>query len=150
MLMYDCLKKEMKSKLVFQFIKNIQRPQYIEILKFKKEISSNADEIEIDFVDSSINDYKVYDCNTKFTDKEETNSISVYYNQKNYFNCGDGKHSVEIIFSDFMNKSIKSKDCVIEYDGIEYTPIEDFGKLFSFYKPGGKAKNNICLFKQSF
>ena len=127
MLMYDCLKKEMKSKLVFQFIKNIQRPQYIEILKFKKEISSNADEIEIDFVDSSINDYKVYDCNTKFTDKEENNSISVYYNQKNYFNCGDGKHSVEIIFSDFMNKSIKSKDCVIEYDGIEYTPIEDFG-----------------------
>ena len=61
MLMYDCLKKEMKSKLIFQFIKNIQRPQYIEILKFKKEISPNADEIEIDFVDSSINDYKVYD-----------------------------------------------------------------------------------------
>ena len=54
MLMYDCLKKEVRSKLVFQFIKNIQRPQYIEILKFKKEISPNADEIEIDFVDSSI------------------------------------------------------------------------------------------------
>lgn len=127
MLMYDCLKKEVKSKLVFQFIKNIKRPQYIEILKFKKEISPNADEIEVDFFDSSINDYKIYDCNTKFTEKEETNSISVYYNQKNYFNCGDGKHSVEIIFSDFMNKSLKSKDCVIEYDGVEYTPIEDFG-----------------------
>ena len=71
MLMYDCLKKEVKSKLVFQFIKNIKRPQYIEILKFKKEISPNADEIEVDFFDSSINDYKIYDCNTKFTEKEE-------------------------------------------------------------------------------
>ena len=76
--MYDCLKKEMKSKLVFQFIKNIQWPQYIEILKFKKEISPNADEIEIDFVDSSINDYKVYlETNSKYK-TEFINGVTYY------------------------------------------------------------------------
>ena len=41
MLMFQSLKKEVKSKLIFQFMKNAKKPQYIEILKFKKEINLN-------------------------------------------------------------------------------------------------------------
>ena len=129
MLMFDSLKKELKSKLKFQFMKKAKKPQYIEILKFKKEIPLDSDEIEIDFVDLSINEYKVYDCNTKYLNETHTNSVSIYYNQTNYYLCGDGNQSAEIIFSDFMNKSIESENCSIEYDGIKYFPQEDFGLL---------------------
>ena len=129
MLMFDSLKKELKSKLKFQFMKKAKKPQYIEILKFKKEIPLDSDEIEIDFVDLSINEYKVYDCNTKYINETHTNSVSIYYNQTNYYLCGDGNQSAEIIFSDFMNKSIESENCSIEYDGIKYFPQEDFGLL---------------------
>ena len=127
--MFDSLKKELKSKLIFQFMKNAKKPQYLEVLKFKKEIAMNSNEIEMDFVDLSMNEYKVYDCNAKYIDEIHTNSISIYYNQTNYIQCGDGNHSAEIIFSDFMNKSIKSENCSIEYDGVKYFPIEDFGLL---------------------
>ena len=129
MLMFDSLKKELKSKLKFQFMKKAKKPQYIEILKFKKEIPLDSDEIEIDFVDLSINEYKVYDCNTKYINETHINSVSIYYNQTNYYLCGDGNQSAEIIFSDFMNKSIESENCSIEYDGIKYFPQEDFGLL---------------------
>ena len=129
MLMFDTLKQKVKAKLIFQFMKNVKKPKYFKILKCVKDIDLNMDEIEIDFVDSSINEYKVYDCDTKYIDREQTNSISIYYNQTNYFQCGDGRHSVEIIFSDYLNKSIKSEDCSIEYDGIKYYPKEDFGLL---------------------
>ena len=110
-------------------MKNAKKPQYIEILKFKKEINLNSDEVEIDFFDISINEYKIYDCHTKYIEKEQTNSVSIYYNQTNYIQCGDGNHSVEIIFSDFMNKSIKPEDCSIEYEGVKYIPKENFGLL---------------------
>ena len=129
MLMFNSLKKELKSKLKFQFMKKAKKPQYIEILKFKKEIPIDSDEIEIDFVDLSINEYKVYDCNTKYINETHINSVSIYYNQTNYYLCGDGNQSAEIIFSDFMNKSIESENCSIEYDGIKYFPQEDFGLL---------------------
>ena len=125
--MFDNLKKEVKSRIIFQFMKNAKKPQYIEILKLKKEIPENFDEFEMNFVDNSMNEYKIYDCSTKYLDKEQTNSVSIYYNQTNYFQCGDGNHSVEIIFSDFLNKSIKSEDCSIEYNGVKYFPKEDFG-----------------------
>ena len=129
MYMFDILKKEVKAKLIFQFMKNTQKPQYLEILQNKTDIGINMDEIEINFEDSSINEYKVYYCYTKLMEQIQTNSISIYYNQTNYYQCGDGKHSVEIIFSDFLNKSIKREDCLIEYDGVVYYPTEDFGLL---------------------
>ena len=110
-------------------MRNAKKPQYIEILKFKKEINLDSDEVEIDFFDTSINEYKIYDCHTKYIEKEQTNSVSIYYNQTNYIQCGDGNHSVEIIFSDFMNKSIKPEDCSIEYEGVKYIPKENFGLL---------------------
>ena len=69
----------------------------------------------------------MYDCKTTFSESLQViNSMSLYYNKTNYFYSGDGKNSAEIIFSDFMNKSIRKEDCVIEYDGIKYTPLEDF------------------------
>ena len=129
MLMFDCLKRKVHSKLIFQFMKKSKKPQYIEVLNLRKEIPKNQNEIEIEFVDFSINDYKVYNCKAKYLDNEETSSASIYYNKTNYFQCGDGKDSVEIIFSDFMNKSLKKEDCIIEYDGLQYLPTEDFGLL---------------------
>ena len=63
--MFDSLKKELKSKLIFQFMKNIKKPQYLKILQFKKEIPMDSNELEMDFVDLSINEYKVYNCNSK-------------------------------------------------------------------------------------
>jgi len=130
MLIFDCLKKEVKSKIVFQFMKNKQKPQYIEILNFKKNIEDNIDKISFDFSDLSINSYKIYDCKTKFTEKEVTNSISIYYDQTNYINCGEGgQHSAEIIFSDFISKSLEADKCFIEYDGMIFKPIEDFGTV---------------------
>ena len=130
MLIFDCLKREVKSKIIFQFMKNKKKPQYIEILNFKKDILDNMDKIDFDFSDLSINNYKIYDCKTKFTEKEVTNSISIYYNQTNYINCGDGgPHSAEIIFSDFINKSLEADKCFIEYEGIKYKPIENFGTV---------------------
>ena len=127
--MFDVLKQKVNAKLIFQFMKNVKKPEYFKILNCKKNIDLSKDEVKIDFDDSSINEYKVYDCDTKYIDRNQTNSISIYYNQTNYFQCGDGKHSVEIIFSDFLNKSIKSEDCCIEYEGIKYFPKEDFGLL---------------------
>ena len=114
MLMLDNLKKEVKTKLIVQFMKNAKNPQYIKILKFKKEVPNYSDEIEIDFIDKSMNEYKIYYCTTKYLDREQTNSLSVYYNQTNIIQCGDGQHSAEKIFSDFINKSIKPKNCSIE------------------------------------
>ena len=47
MFMFEDFKKEVKSNLVFQFMKNAIKPQYIEILNLKKDIPKNKDEIEI-------------------------------------------------------------------------------------------------------
>ena len=130
MLMYDCLKKEAKSEIVIHFIENSKLPKEIEILQFKEEIPKDAKKLTINFCDKSINKYKVYDCKTTFNESTKVvNSMSLYYNKTNYFYSGDGKNSAEIIFSDFMNKSLRNEDCVIEYDGIKYTPLEDFGLL---------------------
>ena len=129
MFMMDITKKEVKSTLIIQFIQNIKKPQYFEIINLKKEVPENSDEIKIDFSDSNINKYNIYTCKTKYKDKVVLNSLSIYYDKINYFNCGDGDHSAEIIFSDFLNKSIKGEDCVIEYDGVKYYPKEDFGLL---------------------
>ena len=62
MLMFDNLKKGVKSKIIFQFMENAKKPQYIKILKCKKEVHSKSDQIEIDFIDNSMNEYKIYDC----------------------------------------------------------------------------------------
>ena len=128
--MYDCLKKEVKSEIVIHFIENSKLPKQIEILQFKEKIPKDAKKLTINFYDKSINKYKVYDCKTTFNESNKVvNSMSLYYNKTNYFYSGDGKNSAEIIFSDFMNKSLRNEDCVIEYDGIKYTPLEDFGLL---------------------
>ena len=127
MLMYDCLKKEVKSEIVIHFIENIKTPEKIEISQFQKYVPKDSKEVKISFCDKSINEYKLYDCKTTFSESLQViNSMSLYYNKTNYFYSGDGKNSAEIIFSDFMNKSIRKEDCVIEYDGIKYTPLEDF------------------------
>jgi len=65
MLMFDNLKKEKRSKIIFQFMEKAKKPQYIKILKYKKVIHSKLDQIEIDFVDNSMNEYKIYDCSSK-------------------------------------------------------------------------------------
>ena len=127
MLMYDCLKKEVKSEIVIHFIENSKLPKQIEILQFMEKIPKDAKKLAINFYDKSINKYKVYDCKTTFNESNKVvNSMSLYYNKTNYFYSGDGKNSAEIIFSDFMNKSLRKEDFVIEYDGIKYTPLEDF------------------------
>ena len=129
MFMMDISKKEVKSTLIIQFIQSCKKPQYFEIINSKKEIPENSDEIKIDFSDSNINKYNIYTCKTKYKDKEVLNSLSIYYDKINYFICGDGEHSAEIIFSDFLKKSVKGEDCVVEYDGVKYYPKEDFGLL---------------------
>ena len=125
--MFDCLKRKVKAKIIIQFIKNVKKPKYIEILKYKKEIGKYIEIVDIDFTDLSFNEYKIYKCKTQYEDKIENNSISIYYDRTNYIQCGDGKHSVEIIFSNFLSKEIRAEECCIEYDGIKYIPIEDFG-----------------------
>ena len=125
--MFDCLKRKVKAKIIIQFIKNVKKPKYIEILKYKKEIGKYIEIVDIDFTDLSLNEYKIYKCKTQYEDKIENNSISIYYDRTNYIQCGDGKHSVEIIFSNFLSKEIRAEECYIEYDGIKYIPIEDFG-----------------------
>ena len=125
--MFECLKRKVKAKIIIQFIKNVKKPKYIEILKYKKEIGKYIEIVDIDFTDLSLSEYKIYKCKTQYEDKIENNSISIYYNRTNYIQCGDGKHSVEIIFSNFLSKEIRAEECYIEYDDIKYIPIEDFG-----------------------
>ena len=125
--MFDCLKRKVNAKIIIQFMKNAKKPKYLEILKYRKEIEKYVDLIDLDFIDLSINEYKIYECKTYYEDKIENNSVSIYYNRTNYIQCGDGKHSVEIIFSDFLSKDIRAEECSIVYDGIKYIPMEDFG-----------------------
>lgn len=42
MLMYDCLKKEVKSEIVIHFIENIKTPEKIEILQFQKYVPKDS------------------------------------------------------------------------------------------------------------
>jgi len=93
MLMYDCLKKEVKSEIVIHFIENSKLPKQIEILQFKEKIPKDAKKLAINFYDKSINKYKVYDCKTTFNESNKVvNSMSLYYNKTNYFYSGDGKN----------------------------------------------------------
>ena len=127
--MFSSLKKNVKSKLIFRFIDEF-RPLYIEILNQKKVIEQNCDEVSIDLSDSSINEFKIYDCKTcyknKFGEYFVNNSISIYYDKINYFLCGCGKYSAEIILTDFVNKNIQKEMCKIKYKNKYYYPEEDF------------------------
>ena len=60
--MLDCLKRKVKAKIIIQFIKNVKKPKYIEILKYKKEIGKYIEIVDIDFTDLSLNEYKIYKC----------------------------------------------------------------------------------------
>ena len=56
--MFDVLKQKVNAKLIFQFMKNVKKPEYFKILNCKKNIDLSKDEVKIDFDDSSINDKK--------------------------------------------------------------------------------------------
>ena len=127
--MFSSLKNKVKSKLIFKFIEKY-RPFCIEILNQKRMIEQNIDEVIIDLIDSSINEFKIYDCKAYykniFGEYLVNSSISVYYDQINYYLCGCGKYSAEIIFSDFVNKNIQKELCKIKYKNENYFPEEDF------------------------
>ena len=108
------------------FIEDSEKPKTLQILNYKKEILKDMQELAFDLVDLSINEYKIYECILTFYPDINKHSITIYYNRLNYFLCGKGSHSVEIIFCDFIYKEIKSSNCYIEYNGKKYTPKEDF------------------------
>ena len=129
--MFSSFKKYIQSKLIFKFIGKYI-PLSIEVLDQKKMIEQNLNEVSFDLTDSSINEFKIYDCKicykNVFGEFYVNNSISVCYDKINYYLCGgDGKYSAEIIFSDFVNKDIKNSLCKIKYKSKYYLPEEDFG-----------------------
>ena len=130
--MFSSLKKKVESKLFFHFIEGCEKPKSIEIIGIDnaiKKVPFHSDEVKITISDLSINEFKVYQCKTKYNSKEEINSITVYYDKNNYYMCGNGKYSAEIIFSDFSSKAIKNEQCQITYDDKIYYPQEDFKLL---------------------
>ena len=124
--MFSSLKREVKSKLIFEFIEKDVKPISIEILGIKNDIPIDSSEIEIDLTDFIVNDYKIYECKIIYKNNTKINSITVYYDKINYFICGNGEGSAEIIFSDFLNKTITAEKCVIKYKKERYFPKEDF------------------------
>ena len=124
--MLDDIKTEKKANLVFLFIEDSERPETLQILNYKKEILKDMKELAFDIVDLSFNEYKIYECILSFYSDIHKHSITIYYNRLNYFLCGKGSHSVEIIFCDFIYKKINSSNCYIEYNGKKYTPKENF------------------------
>ena len=125
--MLDSLKKPVKASLIFIFVEHLENPTAIEVLEIKKKIEKEVAQFQMEIMDLSINEYKVYECKIYYETTFIANSISVYYNRANYYICGNGKNSVEIIFCDFINKEINSQMCKIEYNEKLYTPNEDFG-----------------------
>lgn len=125
--MFSSLKKAVKSKLIFEFIEKDEKPISIEILGIKKDIPIGSSEIGIDLSDFSIDDYKIYKCKIIYANKKtRINSITIYYDKINYFICGNGDCSAEIIFSDFVNKTITKEKCIIKYKNKTYFPKEEF------------------------
>ena len=125
--MFDSLKKKVKSKLVFEFVGDTKKPLNIEIENAKTKISFNMNNITLDLIDFSINEYKVYNCKINYQSFIGNSSITVYYEKENfYYIFGDGNESAEIIFIDFVNKSITQNDCQIKYKGVNFFPKENF------------------------
>lgn len=125
--MFSSLKKPVKSKLIFEFIEKDTKPVSIEIFGIKNDIPLDSSEIGIDLSDFSIHDYKIYKCKIIYKNKKTIiNSITIYYDKINYFICGNGQCSAEIIFSDFVNKTITAEKCIIKYKNKRYFPKEDF------------------------
>ena len=112
--------------MIFQFLENEERPKELQILDSKKEIQSNLEELTFELIDFSINEYKIYECKFFYESNEKSHSISVYYNRVNYYLCGKGEYSIEIIFCDFIYKQIDAKNCYIEYKKKKYEPKENF------------------------
>ena len=127
--MLDEIKYEKKAKLIFQFIEDTERPKALQILNLKKEISKDLPELAFELNDLSLNEYKIYECIISYHSDKKTYSITIYYNKTNYYLCGRGSHSVEIIFCDFIYKSINMNDIFIEYKGKKYSPKENFELL---------------------
>lgn len=126
--MLEGMKEEVQATLIFLFIEHskMEIPNGIEILGMKKLIPKDATELEFKFSDFSINEFKIYNCLIYYESRIKESMISVYYNKINYFFCGKGSHSVEIIFCDFIYKQIQDKNCKIEYRDKIYTPKENF------------------------
>ena len=124
--MLDEKEVKVNASLIFQFMEGIEKPKELQILNSKKEIKSNLQEIEFELIDFSINEYKVYECLFFFEYRKKKHSISVYYNRINYYLCGSGDFSIEIIFCDFIYKQINIKDCFIQYNNKKYEPMENF------------------------
>ena len=124
--MLEEMKVKVEATLKFQFIEHFELPKEIQILNIKKEIDKDLPELTIELTDLSLNEYKIYECLFSYESDIKTYSISVYYNKINYYLCGNGSHSVEIIFCDFIYKEIKIKNCFIEYKGVKYEPKENF------------------------
>ena len=127
--MLEGMKEKVHATLIFLFIEysKMESPNGIEILGMKKLIPKDATELKFEFSDFSINEFKIYNCFISYESGKKESMISVYYNKINYFLCGKGSHSVEIIFCDFIYKQIQDKNCKIEYKGKSYSPKEDFG-----------------------
>ena len=102
--MLDEIKVKVKASLIFQFLENKERRKELQILDSKKEIQSNIEELTFELIDFSINEYKIYECKFFYEFNEKSHSISVYYNRVNYYLCGKGEYSIEIIFCDFIYK----------------------------------------------
>ena len=124
--MLDEIKVKVKASLIFQFLENKERRKELQILDSKKEIQSNIEELTFELIDFSINEYKIYECKFFYEFNEKSHSISVYYNRVNYYLCGKGEYSIEIIFCDFIYKQIDTKNCYIEYKKKKYEPKENF------------------------
>lgn len=124
--MLDEIKAKVKASLIFQFLENEERPKELQILDSKKEIQSNLEELAFELIDFSINEYKIYECSFLYESNKKSHSISVYYNRVNYYLCGKGEYSIEIIFCDFIYKQIDGKNCYIEYKKKKYEPKENF------------------------
>ena len=86
---------------------------------------------KIDFTDSVDCDYKVYSCIFIFESTSIEFGISIYFNRLNYFYCDciikNDPKSIEIIFSDFLNKNIGN--CYILYNNVSFCDKENFDDI---------------------
>lgn len=95
--MLDSLKEKVEAELIFFFIEPFENPFAIQVLKNKVEVLKKNN-IKFNIYDLSINEYKTYECKVFYENKIKSSSITVYYNRRNYYFCGNGNHSAEIIF----------------------------------------------------
>lgn len=128
--MLDSIKQNKSAKVIIDFItescsENVETISIPGI--FEQKIYTNSESYEFTIKDKSINEFKIYKCFFHYKSGIISHSLTIYYDRINYYLFGreKSKNAVEIIFNDFIEKTIDIKKCYAIYKGKKYYAKDD-------------------------